>query len=386
MGPWQQPTEAGPAPVPNRVRVAAGADRPGRVGPDRDVAFDSGGVTVRASLRAPVDPSGAAPAALIIAGSGPTDRDGNSAVPGYEGLELNAYRWLADQLAGFGVASLRFDKLGSGATGLGPYAEDPAALVAQDFDTVVVDVARDALACLAAAPGVDPGGLLLVGHSEGAMVALAVADDPRAAPAPAGLVLVEPAYGRIGDILVRQLTEQLATAVTAGTVTADDGTALSAWASAGLEDLRTLRPPFPEAGPAPLADPVGAASQWQALVAGTVHGRLRSELGRTEDLVDPVALAARWTAAASVLLTCGTKDLNTPLVPDGPPGSGVAALAAAFTDGVAELVVIPDMVHELRDIGDAEAAALAPSDLPDHPFSARLRDELGRFLARWSNP
>src|SRR5262249_16837736 len=54
-------------------------------------------------------PEGSAkvPVALIIAGSGPTDRDGNSPLlPG----KNNSYKMLAEALAAEGIASLRYDK------------------------------------------------------------------------------------------------------------------------------------------------------------------------------------------------------------------------------------------------------------------------------------
>src|ERR1700744_4850588 len=44
------------------------------------------------------------PVALIIAGSGPTDRDGNSVV----GIRTDAYKLLAHQLAGYGIATVRY--------------------------------------------------------------------------------------------------------------------------------------------------------------------------------------------------------------------------------------------------------------------------------------
>ncbi|HEY5593232.1 MAG TPA: alpha/beta hydrolase [Paludibacter sp.] len=47
------------------------------------------------------------PVALIIAGSGPTDRDGNQSV-----MQCNAYKKLAYGLAGNNIASLRYDKRG----------------------------------------------------------------------------------------------------------------------------------------------------------------------------------------------------------------------------------------------------------------------------------
>jgi hypothetical protein len=49
-----------------------------------------------------------APTAIIIAGSGPTDRDGNSTL----GLKTDTYKLLAHALAERGVASVRNDKRG----------------------------------------------------------------------------------------------------------------------------------------------------------------------------------------------------------------------------------------------------------------------------------
>src|SRR5689334_5715682 len=59
-------------------------------------------------------PAGAAPypVALIVAGSGPTDRNGNSAF----GVRTDAYRELAAELAQRGVASVRYDKRGVGSS------------------------------------------------------------------------------------------------------------------------------------------------------------------------------------------------------------------------------------------------------------------------------
>lgn len=48
--------------------------------------------------------------ALFIAGSGPTDRNGNNAM----GLKTDAYRLFCNALAERGIATLRYDKLGSG--------------------------------------------------------------------------------------------------------------------------------------------------------------------------------------------------------------------------------------------------------------------------------
>jgi len=46
------------------------------------------------------------PLVLIIAGSGPTDRNGNSIA----GVNSNSYKILADSLLQYGIASVRYDK------------------------------------------------------------------------------------------------------------------------------------------------------------------------------------------------------------------------------------------------------------------------------------
>src|SRR5215475_29522 len=49
-----------------------------------------------------------APVAIIIPGSGPTDRDGNNPL----GVTAGSYRLLADALAAKGVSTIRIDKRG----------------------------------------------------------------------------------------------------------------------------------------------------------------------------------------------------------------------------------------------------------------------------------
>jgi hypothetical protein len=95
------------------------------VGSDQDITFTAGQVTVHGSLRMPPHASAPVPAAVLLAGSGPTDRNGNTpALPG----SIDTLRSLADVLATDGVASVRYDKLSTGATGLGPFASDPSSI------------------------------------------------------------------------------------------------------------------------------------------------------------------------------------------------------------------------------------------------------------------
>ena len=103
-------------------------------------------------------------AVLIIAGSGPTDRNGNSSVTG---IATNAYKMLADSLASRGYASLRYDKRGIAASAAA--ATDESQLT---FEAYIDDAAAWA-EWLAADERFDR--VVLAGHSEGGLIALVAA-------------------------------------------------------------------------------------------------------------------------------------------------------------------------------------------------------------------
>ncbi len=226
-------------------------------------------------------------------------------------------------------------------------------------------------------PGIDPARLVLVGHSEGAMIALSVATAPGGAPAPRGLALIEPSYTRILNAVDRQVTENIGAAA----ISSDDARALEAWKQAGIAEIRSGEPPFPQQPPLPVPSASGVAAQLQTLIESYVYRRYRNRLGKTEDQIDPVSLASgAQSGTGSVLVTCGTKDFNTPCAPGGAPGSGVSALAAAFPPDVAHLASIENMIHQLRDIGSESEDAVPATAWPDYPFSAPLAAVLHRFL------
>lgn len=103
-------------------------------------------------------------AVLIIAGSGPTDRNGNSSVTG---IATNTYKMLADSLAARSYASLRYDKRGVAASAAA--APDESQLT---FDAYIDDAAAWA-EWLAADERFDR--VVLAGHSEGGLIALVAA-------------------------------------------------------------------------------------------------------------------------------------------------------------------------------------------------------------------
>lgn len=136
------------------------------------------------------DGAGPHPAALLLPGSGPIDRDGN-----HRRMRLDIQRRLALALADVGVASVRYDRRGVGAS-------DGTFLAAGFGDNV--DDAGAVLDHLRTLPRVDPARVVVVGHSEGALLAAAaVARTPRA-PAVAGVVLLSCSARRGDDLLLWQ--------------------------------------------------------------------------------------------------------------------------------------------------------------------------------------
>jgi len=141
---------------------------------ERDTAFPSGELRLAGTLTLPTGADTPVPAALLLAGSGPVDRNEN-----YKFLRVDATRQLAHALAAAGIASLRYDKRGVGASDGGDWR------AAGFFDAV--DDAAAALAFLAERPEVDPSRLAAIGHSEGAFTATALAG--RGAPLAAIVLL-----------------------------------------------------------------------------------------------------------------------------------------------------------------------------------------------------
>src|SRR6266700_2298861 len=68
----------------------------------------SGALELGGTLTVPRAAAGKVPVVVIIAGSGPTDRNGNSLM----GIRPNSYAQLAWRLAERGIATLRYDKRG----------------------------------------------------------------------------------------------------------------------------------------------------------------------------------------------------------------------------------------------------------------------------------
>lgn len=123
----------------------------------------------------PAKVAGLLPVVISITGSGPQDRDEYIGL-GPKGYRL--FRQVADTLGRRGIAMLRYDDRGVGESG-----GNHAAATSRDFANDV----RAAIAYLRTRRDIDPRRIMLVGHSEGGMIAPMVALDE---PQLAGIVLM----------------------------------------------------------------------------------------------------------------------------------------------------------------------------------------------------
>ena len=127
--------------------------------------------------------------ALIIAGSGPTDRNCNNPQ-----MKNNAYKFLAEDLAQAGIATLRYDKRGiAQSTKAGGREED---LRFQHY----IDDATAWVELLSA----DFAKVVVIGHSEGALIgAMASQNNPKVA----GFVSIAGTGDTMGNTIKRQIAE-----------------------------------------------------------------------------------------------------------------------------------------------------------------------------------
>ncbi|MEO5821226.1 MAG: alpha/beta fold hydrolase [Vicinamibacteraceae bacterium] len=128
---------------------------------DVSIAVSAYGFKLAGTLSKPADaaPTAKLPAVVLIAGSGPLDRDETA-------YGIPIFAQLANGLADAGFAVIRYDKRGVGQSGgrsefatLGDYAEDVVAVIK------FLEKRKD----------IDPKRIALLGHSEGAAVALLAA-------------------------------------------------------------------------------------------------------------------------------------------------------------------------------------------------------------------
>lgn len=265
---------------------------------------------------------------LILPGSGPTDRDGNNPL----GVTARPLALLAEGLAARGIASLRVDKRGIGASAAAAPSEE-----ALRIDAFAGD-ARAWAAELRRLTGARCAWLL--GHSEGALHALIAAQDNRDA---CGLVLVAAPGRDLADILREQLRSNPANAPIL-----DQALAIVAELEAGRPYTGDMHP-----GLIPLFRP-----SVQPFVISMMK-------------VDPATLVRSYKGP--VLVVQGTTDIQTAVAD--------AERLAAARPGVA-LAVIEGMNHVLKHAPADRGANAATYAQPDLPLAPGLADRIAAFIAR----
>ncbi|WP_431482189.1 alpha/beta hydrolase [Pseudomonas solani] len=277
------------------------------------------GTLLRPKTDAPV------PVALLLAGSGPTDRNGNNPMGGRN----DSLKKLAELLARNGIASVRYDKRGIAAS----QAAGP------DERQLSVDLyVADAVAWgheLKADPRFSR--LVLIGHSEGALIASLAAPGAGAD----ALVSIAGSARPIDQLLREQLQQRLPPPLMARS---DE---ILASLKAGYQVLRVPKPLL-------------------VLYRPSVQPYLISLFAK-----DP---AAAFTAVkVPALIVQGSHDIQVSV-------GDARALQAIRPD--AELAIIPGMNHILRITQTDAHDPLATYNSPGLPLARELGERLVAFIER----
>jgi pimeloyl-ACP methyl ester carboxylesterase len=291
---------------------------------ERPFGFTSGTMQLAGTLALP---AGAArpPIAVIVAGSGPTDRNGNARA----GLRTNAYAQLAWGLAARGIASLRYDKR------VLPTAKGQLNLMQLTF----YDFAADLVAAVGAVRA-DYGKVVVIGHSEGGDLAIQAAANGVAVD---GLVLIATPGRKVQALLHEQIGRQVPPPM------------LERFDSAFARYIRGE----------PMVDTLPAGLR---MLLVPVNQRYT----QTWAAFDPVREIAK--IRVPILIVQGEADIQV---------SVTDALALKDAQPNAELVRLPGMNHVLKAVADTAVAAQAPSYTnPTLPVVPALVETVAGFIGR----
>jgi hypothetical protein len=326
----------------------SGSSAPPRQGwVEDDVTFTADGLTIHGTYRHDIG-AATGPAALLISESGNTDRNGDNAVAG----PVGNMRQLAEYLSGKGIATLRYDKVGTGKTGLGPYALRPS-----EVGSAVYDLgAKAAIRYLAGQSATDGARLSIYALGEGTVHAMSLADDTAAdAPKIHSLGLFQPLAGRYLDIITARVRTGLDADVKAGAKNRQQADAVLATWNAAVVQARTAR-----TAPKQLPEGLGAI-----LNPSNVGAVVES------DSIDPVELAKGLPAGMPVLASCSDADSQATCPAEQPLFDALARTA---------LTVVPlkGVSHVLRDDPTDNVSNYAKQD----PLSPQLTTALDGFVGK----
>ncbi|MGC4046775.1 MAG: alpha/beta hydrolase [Armatimonas sp.] len=271
---------------------------------------------------------------VLVAGSGPTDRNGNQ----LPALRTDLLAQLAAALAKQGIATLRYDKRGIGESGKPKKSESVSAFF--DWPNFVADV-EAAATFLKAQPQIDPKRVGLLGHSEGGMLCLEAAAKVK----PAALVLASTP----GRSIEAVLTDQLAAILKAQKATPEQ---TAFFLSDNIRIARAIK----RSGVVPPDVPAGLAALYPAYLGPFLKGMLSCE---------PVELAKAISCPTLVLQ--GERDLQVNPTLDARP------LAAALGKR-GQLSLIAGASHNLKPT----------KNLTDPAFTGPVAPAALEALTRWA--
>ncbi len=288
----------------------------------RPISLDTGNGELFGSLLLPKSDT-PVPVVLIISGSGPTDRDGNNP----DGGRNDSLKRLAWVLAKHNIASVRYDKRGVAAS---------LAATPDERNLSVEAYVADAVAWshkLAADPRLGP--LILLGHSEGALIASLAAPQANAA----AVISLSGSARPIDQVLRQQLSNRLPPQ-------------LMLRSNELLDSLKAGR----------LDDNVPA--QLQVIFRPSVQPYLISLFRQ-----NPAQAFAALKMPALILQ--GSHDIQISV-------DDARQLKAAKPD--AELALIEGMNHVMRIVPNDVKRQLASYQNPDLPLAAELGTRILRFI------
>lgn len=294
---------------------------------ERELGFAGhGGLPLAGTLCLPRErPEGGVPALVLLAGSGPTDRDGNQRPM----LVTDLLAQLARGLADAGVATLRYDKRATPRYAprfLGLDAAAQREFFA--FDAFAGD-ARAALAALRGTEGIDGGRVGFLGHSEGGLIALAVAAELGGGPTGVRALVLAATPGRtLADVLREQLERSFAVLPesTRAKLLAEVDRAVAAVVETG-------------------SAPADLDKSLAALFPPSATLLLQAELA-----LDPAELARR--VRGPVLLLQGEKDVQVSAERDLPRLREALEGREDRGDGACEVALVPGASHNLKPVGE----------------------------------
>lgn len=274
------------------------------------------------------------PVVLIVPGSGPTDRNGNSPL----GISAAPYALLAAALAERGIPSLRIDKRGMFGSA-GAVADVNDVTIADYGDDLLVwsQTLRERLPTRTGARCVVP-----LGHSEGGLVALAALNR---LPDTCGLILASAPGRPLADVMRQQLRDNPANAPLLDEAEA----ALASLERGERVETTAFHPAL------------------QQLFSPKVQGFLIDAFA-----YDPAALMAK--TRGPILVLQGLRDLQV-------SEADAQRLAGAAPD--VSLSLIPDVNHVLKVVSsDDTASNLATYADPDLPIALEVVEAIVQFLGQ----